>query len=225
MLMIAHVTHSTAVAANIYSNPNVMISWQTKEGKRMVIDDFRDAYSWMRHNVPRKSVVMAWWDYGYQLKQMANCTIMTDNNTSNYEQIALTAMIFASEEKQAHKMLTQLNVQYVMVVYGGVAKYSMDDINKFMWMVKIAASVFPQVQRARFLGNRGKELRKQTLLYKLCYQGLHGMSEFDNVRQTKIDPKPIQLKYFTEVFTSDLCLVRIYRVNSTQSDAHAKDST
>jgi asparagine N-glycosylation enzyme membrane subunit Stt3 len=32
-----------------------------------MIDDYRDAYFWLRDNTPADARVMAWWDYGYQI--------------------------------------------------------------------------------------------------------------------------------------------------------------
>ena len=36
-------------------------------GKPFIIDDFREAYWWLRDNTPEDSRVMSWWDYGYQV--------------------------------------------------------------------------------------------------------------------------------------------------------------
>ncbi|CDR96065.1 oligosaccharyl transferase STT3 subunit, putative [Babesia bigemina] len=213
VIMMSYVTHCTWVASTIYSNPNVVASWRSQNGERLVADDFRDAYSWIRHNTPRDAVVMAWWDYGYQLRQMANRTVLTDNNTSNYHQIALTAMIFASEEEHAHRMLRDLNVHYVMVVYGGVAKYATDDVSKFGWMTRIASTEFPQVHHSRFKGEQGEKYWRRTLLYKLCYHGVLQVAANDNVRGKPLPNEPIELTHFTEVMTSENWVVRVYRVN------------
>ena len=39
--------------------------------------------------------------------------------------------------------MTELNVDYVLVIFGGVIGYSGDDINKFLWMVRIAEGEHP----------------------------------------------------------------------------------
>lgn len=40
-------------------------------------------------------------------------------------------------------MLRQsLDVDYVLVIFGGVTGYSSDDINKFLWPVRIGSGVF-----------------------------------------------------------------------------------
>jgi len=37
-----------------------------------IIDDFREAYFWLRQNTPEDAKIMSWWDYGYQITGMAN---------------------------------------------------------------------------------------------------------------------------------------------------------
>jgi len=34
---------------------------------RNILDDFREAYYWLRQNTPEDATVMSWWDYGYQI--------------------------------------------------------------------------------------------------------------------------------------------------------------
>ena len=40
--------------------------------------------------------------------------------------------------------MKMLDVDYVLVIFGGVIGYSGDDINKFLWMVRIAEGEHPQ---------------------------------------------------------------------------------
>jgi dolichyl-diphosphooligosaccharide--protein glycosyltransferase len=44
----------------------------------------------------------------------------------------------ASNEQNAYKIIKRLDVDYILVIFGGVIGYSSDDINKFLWMVRIA---------------------------------------------------------------------------------------
>ncbi len=37
-----------------------------------------------------------------------------------------------------------LDVDYVLVIFGGMTGYSGDDINKFLWMVRIAQGEHPK---------------------------------------------------------------------------------
>ena len=49
----------------------------------------------------------------------------------------------SSNESRAYEIMTELNVDYVLVIFGGVMGYSGDDINKFLWMVRIAEGEHP----------------------------------------------------------------------------------
>ena len=77
------------------------------------------------------------WDYGYQIAGMANRTTLVDNNTWNNSHIALVGKAMSSNETAAYDIMTDLDVDYVLVIFGGVIGYSGDDINKFLWMVRL----------------------------------------------------------------------------------------
>ena len=49
----------------------------------------------------------------------------------------------SSNETAAYKIMRMLDVNYVLVIFGGVIGYSGDDINKFLWMVRIAEGEHP----------------------------------------------------------------------------------
>jgi len=49
----------------------------------------------------------------------------------------------SSNESAAYKIMRSLDVDYVLVIFGGVIGYSGDDINKFLWMVRIAEGEHP----------------------------------------------------------------------------------
>lgn len=84
------------------------------------------------------------WDYGYQIAGMANRTTLVDNNTWNNSHIALVGKAMSSNETAAYDIMTALDVDYVLVIFGGVIGYSGDDINKFLWMVRIAEGEHPK---------------------------------------------------------------------------------
>jgi dolichyl-diphosphooligosaccharide--protein glycosyltransferase len=103
---------------------------------------------------------MSWWDYGYQISAMANRTIIVDNNTWNNTHISRVGQAMASTEDKAYEIMRELDVDYVLVIFGGLTGYSSDgkilsisqvvkiynyvffilDINKFLWMVRIGGS-------------------------------------------------------------------------------------
>ena len=60
---------------------------------RTILDDFREAYYWLRQNTDDDARVMSWWDYGYQIAGMGNRTTLVDNNTWNNSHIAMVRQI------------------------------------------------------------------------------------------------------------------------------------
>ena len=46
----------------------------------------------------------------------------------------------SSSEEVAH-IIHKHDVDYVLVIFGGLLGYSSDDINKFLWMVRTAQGV------------------------------------------------------------------------------------
>lgn len=77
------VLHCTWVTSNAYSSPSVVLASSDGQGNQNIIDDFREAYYWLRQNTPTDAVVMSWWDYGYQIAGMADRPTLVDNNTWN----------------------------------------------------------------------------------------------------------------------------------------------
>ena len=82
-LLFFFVLHCTWVTSNAYSSPSVVLASQNADGSQHIIDDFREAYYWLRQNTPENAVVMSWWDYGYQIAGMADRATLVDNNTWN----------------------------------------------------------------------------------------------------------------------------------------------
>lgn len=80
------VAHCTWVTSHAYSSPSVVLASQNQDGSQHIIDDFREAYYWLRQNTPETAVVMSWWDYGYQIAGMADRPTLVDNNTWNNSQ-------------------------------------------------------------------------------------------------------------------------------------------
>jgi dolichyl-diphosphooligosaccharide--protein glycosyltransferase len=61
---------------------------------------------------------------------MANRTVIVDNNTWNNTHIATVGRAMASDEEAAYSIMRRLDVDYVLVIFGGLSGYSSDDINK-----------------------------------------------------------------------------------------------
>ena len=130
-----YVTHCTSMSSMAYSSPSIVMSATQRDGTRIIQDDFREAYYGMRKNTHPKSNIASWWDYGYQITVMSNRTVIVDNNTWNNTHIATVGLALGSTEEQAYEILKRLDVDYFLVIFGGVAQYASDDINKFLWPV------------------------------------------------------------------------------------------
>lgn len=55
------------------SHPSILFQANTQQGV-VTVDDYREAYWWLRDNTPEDARIMAWWDYGYQITAIANRT-------------------------------------------------------------------------------------------------------------------------------------------------------
>ena len=99
-MLLFYVAHCTWVTQAAYSSPSIVI--QSGQG---IIDDYREAYYWLRKNTAEDARVMSWWDYGYQLAGMANRTTLVDNNTWNNTHIAQVGLAMSSDELTAYKVV------------------------------------------------------------------------------------------------------------------------
>ncbi|KAG5669929.1 hypothetical protein PVAND_000219 [Polypedilum vanderplanki] len=229
MLLMMFAVHCTWVTSNAYSSPSIVLAFYNQgDGSRNILDDFREAYYWLWQNTEDDATVASWWDYGYQIAGMANRTTLVDNNTWNNSHIALVGKAMSSSEEKAHEIYTSLGADYVLVIFGGVIGYSGDDINKFLWMVRIAEGEHPKdiresdyfTERGEFrVDSEGSPTLLNCLMYKLSYYRFgelkldyRGPAGFDRTRNAVIGNKDFDLTYFEEVYTSEHWLVRIYRV-------------
>ena len=57
---------------------------------------------------------------------MANRTILVDNNTWNNTHISRVGQAMASDEDHAYQIMKELDVDYVLVIFGGLIGYSSD---------------------------------------------------------------------------------------------------
>eukprot|EP00245_Coleochaete_scutata_P013789 TRINITY_DN5711_c1_g3_i1.p1 TRINITY_DN5711_c1_g3~~TRINITY_DN5711_c1_g3_i1.p1 ORF type:complete len:777 (-),score=168.48 TRINITY_DN5711_c1_g3_i1:459-2789(-) len=227
-----YMLHSVWAAAEAYSAPSIVLTSPNQDGGQHVFDDFREAYAWLRHNTRPDTKVASWWDYGYQTTAMANRTVMVDNNTWNNTHIATIGMAMSSPEKKAWEIYNSLDVEYVFVIFGGMIGYSSDDINKFLWMVRIGGGVFPHIKEQDYLSNGRYTIDKDAtptmlncLMYKLSYYRfaeLTGGGGFDRVRQTEIGKKYFKLTHFEEVFTTHHWMVRIYKLKPAKNRMRGK---
>jgi len=56
----------------------------------------------------------------------------------------------ASNESEFIKIAQSLDVDYVLIIFGGSSGYSGDDINKFHWMIRISGDVYDRIKEKDF---------------------------------------------------------------------------
>ena len=155
--LLLFVLHCTWVTSNAYSSPSVVLASRLPDGSQHIIDDYREAYYWLRQNTPDNAKVMSWWDYGYQIGGMADRPTLVDNNTWNNTHIATVGKAMSSREEVSYPIMRQHEVDYVLVVFGALLGYSGDDINKFLWMVRIAEGIWPEeIKERNYFTSRGE---------------------------------------------------------------------
>ncbi|CAM9443152.1 unnamed protein product [Discosporangium mesarthrocarpum] len=229
-LMWFYALHSSYVSSLAYSSPSIVIeAGRLASGQRVLYDDYREAYYWLRHNTDPDAKILSWWDYGYQMSAMSNRTVLVDNNTWNNTHIATVGRALSASEDKAYPIMESLDVDYVLVIFGGVTGYSSDDINKFLWPVRIGSGVFPDDMHHEqdFLneaghfdvGPAGSKVFQNSLAYKLCYYRFGELkvdydkpAGFDRARNREVGKKNIHLETMEEAFTSEHWIVRIFKV-------------
>ena len=194
------------------SNPTIVEMRQTVDGRIVKVDDYREAYWWLRDNTPEDSRILAWWDYGYQITSIANRTTMADGNTWNHEHIALLGRILTSKEKEGYEIARHLS-DYVLVWAGGGG----DDLAKSPHVARIANSVYRSVCPNDLTCNSFSFVDRyrtpskamgESMLYKMHS---HEMKEGVNVNP----------KYFKEVYQSKYGKVRIFQVLNVDRESKA----
>lgn len=218
------ILHSTLITSSAYSSPSVVLASQTPDGNQVIIDDFREAYYWLRENTPQDAKVMSWWDYGYQIAGFADRTTLVDNNTWNNTHIATVGKAMASSEERAYPILRKHDVDYVLIIFGGLLGYSGDDLNKFLWMIRISQGLWPdEIQEHKFFSNgeyrvddQASATMRNCLMYKMSYHRYNdlfgGQAGMDRARNAMGPSTSPTLDTLDEVFTSENWLVRIYQV-------------
>ena len=60
-LMLFYLVSAIFMAADYYSSPSIVMMSRDTRGNRFVIDDFREAYTWMRMNTEPNAKIASWW--------------------------------------------------------------------------------------------------------------------------------------------------------------------
>lgn len=179
------------------------------QGQIVTVDDYREAYSWLKTGTPEDSRILAWYDLGFHISSMTDRRSFADGNTWNYEHIALLARILTSSEEEAYSLVRHIS-DYILVSAGG----SNDDLAKIPHIAQIANNVYPHIcgKDSDCSGfrlspsGRPSKLLQTSLLFKLHSNLL-------------IDGVTINQAFFKEVFRSKFGIVRIYKIVDTDEES------
>jgi len=189
--------------ASMLSNPSIITKARTQSGELVTVDDYREAYFWLRDNTPKDARILAWWDYGYQITGISNRTTLADGNTWNHEHIALLGRILTGPEDEGHEMARHL-ADYALVWAGGGG----DDLAKSPHLARIANSVFrnmcPGDPTCRSFGFMDKFGTPSPMMGKSFLFKLHSHKIKPGV---EADPKK-----FREVYRTQYGKVRIFKI-------------
>lgn len=195
-------TYSWRISASL-SNPSIILKGQTRDGNIIKVDDYREAYWWLRDNTPDDARVMAWWDYGYQITGIANRTTIADGNTWNHEHIALLGKALTGSVEEGYQIARHL-ADYVLIWGGGGG----DDLAKSPHLARIANSVYrdhcPGDVTCRAFGFVDRKGTPSPMMERSFLYALHGH---------RIKPGVVaNPKFFEEVFRSKYGKVRIFKL-------------
>ncbi|KAN0124131.1 Oligosaccharyl transferase STT3 subunit [Lactarius tabidus] len=164
------VVHCTWVTSMAYSSPSVVLASHNQDSLQL-IDDFRES----------------WWEYGYQIADMADCPTLVDNNTRNNTHIATVGKAMSSSEEVAYPNLRKHDIDYVPVIFGEPWYFT--------------------PQRDYRVDVQASPTMKNSLMYKMSYYRfveLFGNENAqDRVRGQKIPSPGTTLDYLEEAFTSE----------------------
>ena len=74
--------------------------------------------------------------------------MQVDNNTWNNTHISRVGQAMASNESHAYEIMRELDVDYVLVIFGGLISYSSD--GKFILSLDILCMLYKNILKASF---------------------------------------------------------------------------
>jgi dolichyl-diphosphooligosaccharide--protein glycosyltransferase len=106
--------------------------------------DWLEALTWMRDNLPDNTVVFSWWDYGYWITIVGGKHSLADNGTINTTQISVIGRTFLTDSDKALPILKRYNVSHVALLVTWYIKdntvrfYGYGEDSKWFWMARIS---------------------------------------------------------------------------------------
>eukprot|EP00759_Apiculatamorpha_spiralis_P033827 PhF_6_TR35010/c0_g1_i1/m.50943/K07151/STT3; dolichyl-diphosphooligosaccharide--protein glycosyltransferase len=234
VLVAVYVIHSHWVVTRAFSDnnrillklykQNPVLSNGTKgtESSAHYLDDIRSAAMWLRYNTPQTAKIVAPWSLGGLIQLLGNRTVFITSDTKTPNAVShhiAIAKLYTSNEETAYEIATQwIDAQYVVVLFGGVTSYSDDSLSQLPTM---ARTVDDSQELSQYTArSRNNKAYTNSVTYKMSYKdfdtygsALTGRVGYDVLRGAYVSSTiPVSLLYFSEVFTSNSWLVRIYKV-------------
>jgi len=189
--------------AHDLSNPSIIVKARDSNNEIIKVDDYREAYWWLRDNTPEDARVMAWWDYGYHIAGIANRTTIADGNTWNHEHIALLGKALTTDLDEGYEIARHW-ADYVLLWAGGRG----DDLAKSPHLARIANSVYrdhcPDDPTCRAFGFVDRQMTPSPMMARSFLYRLHSHKLRPGVE--------VPADKFVEVFKSKYGFVRIYKI-------------
>ena len=196
--------------AHAFSEPHIMMKGRLQNGQTVMIDDYREAYFWLRDKTPQDSRVMAWWDYGYQITGIGNRTSIADGNTWNHEHIATLGKCLTSPVKESHSLVRHL-ADFVLI-------WHPDDLGKSPHMARIGNSVYRDICKGdpscSQFGFYDREQMQPTPMMKASL--LYNLAMYQVNPAVKLDTKLFQL-----VKSTKYGKVKIFKVMNVSAQSKA----
>jgi len=165
-----------------------------------LLDDMREAHSWLRYNTPEEAKIVSWRGVGHQISSFARGSVL-GRDLEHPQNLDKVAKLLVGDETNAAQVMRELGAEYVIVIFGGKSGFHPDDIN-----------------RLNELSPDGQINPLDSVLFKLSYKGFaeqytrpQQQTGFDLLRRQQVSFKP-QVTHFDEVFTSENWVVRIFRL-------------
>mmetsp|Transcript_7494 Transcript_7494/g.12422 ORF Transcript_7494/g.12422 Transcript_7494/m.12422 type:complete len:946 (-) Transcript_7494:60-2897(-) len=204
-------TYCWRISASL-SNPSIILKGRTHDGNIIKVDDYREAYWWLRDNTPDDARIMAWWDYGYQITGISNRTTIADGNTWNHEHIALLGKALTGSVEEGYQIARHL-ADYVLIWGGGGG----DDLAKSPHLARIANSVYrdhcPGDVTCRAFGFVDRQGTPSPMMERSFLYNLHSHKLKPGV---EADPTK-----FKEVYRTKYGKVRIFKLLGVSSKSKA----
>jgi dolichyl-diphosphooligosaccharide--protein glycosyltransferase len=151
-----------------------------------------------------------------------------DGNTNNFTHIGIIGMTMSSPETVSWRLARMMEADYMLVIFGGASQYSGDDVNKFLWMPRIAHQTFTNISgemytlpsNSHIVGEKMAPNMTSATIYKFWYNNFARFQLRESLprghdlsRRTMVQGiDTIKLTHFQEAFSTKNWIMRIYRV-------------